>query len=232
MRILMNDVKMNLILYNLGNVPFINGTTFDNIELYLFLKEQNIPIELHFITTKIKKSHIINLINDRYDIDFEYINDIKIFKNTFHYIKTKYKNVIFCDKHSHKNIIDRINCNKKIILHDDPIKSTNNIKIFNEFEFNGQINYNMKFIFNRYKSINKSNTNTCLLHGINKGTISLNDFNTYIKPIIKNKTLLLTINSLNDFPYASQIENIQILKKHPSNFFELFDEYIYFKTDT
>jgi len=215
----------NIIFYEFWS---INGSFIDVLDYYIFMKCNNIKIELNILTYNSDIKNIIkNIISDRYNINNFDIDKIKILKKNDH-IRIQCDKVLLFDWGSIKHTLFKYNkliyvyeyCeNNKMV---DILYNKKNVSFFNEMKFGIGNKYINKINFKNMKKIKtKQDRNIGYINCLSKGTPEV------IKKILKeynfDKLIITTKSSVFD-----NIPNTQIFKTHPKDFFELFDTYIYY----
>jgi len=214
---------MNAIIFRCYH---INGALIDVIEYYLQTQKLNKDTKLVLII----KSHLIledifSIIRDRYNINFNYKNNILILETEYKLIYLTFNNVLVMDYGttsvlpytlaSHYHIIydhDKNYIKKFYDYMDRP-----NYTVYNEMPYGiGNIDYKLKFPFEIYKKINKNKSN-CYINCSGKSKTELDRALT-----LTDKNIIVS----GDKSIESS-KRLIVLTKHPKNFFELWDTYMY-----
>jgi len=208
-----------VLFYN--HLNSVNGAVIDVIEYFLALLDQNKNVKLLVINYNYKfKSIIENLIKDRYIIDNLNFKDNIININKGNLLHYKFDRLLILDYttlYRVKGLIRIKNDKSKIIilsdLHTDNKKYVISKKLYPDgcVNYYGEMpfvykdhQYNMKFLFSRYKMI-KNAKETILLHSPENIDYSfIPNLNLPNKPII----------------YKTG--------QHKQNLFELFDTFVYY----
>lgn len=147
----------------------LNGALVDSIEYYLFSKSINKNVKLVFIEHPNQfnvRKVVSDIIEDRYDINFDWSDDIEYWDTHIKLIETQYDNILIFD-YTTLDHVPIMRGTKIHILYDhEPTKKRlynilnvhDHIQIYNEMPFGIGDEYYMKFAFSLYKQINKPTT--------------------------------------------------------------------------
>lgn len=153
----------------------LNGALVDCIEYYLFSKSINKDIKLIFIEHPEYfnvRTVVENIINDRYDITFEWKGGIEYWTSHIKLIETQYDNILIFDYTTLEHVPIMRGSKIHILYDHEPSKKRlynilsvhDHIKIYNEMPFGMGVYYYMKFSFSLYKPL----TNQTLTNFIDK----------------------------------------------------------------
>lgn len=214
---------MNAIIFRCYH---INGALIDVIEYYLQTQKLNKDTKLILII----KSHltledVFNIIRDRYDIDFNYKDNIIILETEYKLIYLTFDNILIMDYGttsvlpytlaSHYHII--YDHDKNYIKRFYDYMDRPNYTVYNEMPYGiGNVNYRLKFPFDFYKKMNKSKPN-CYINCSGKSKTELDRALT-----LTDKNIIVSGDKS-----IKSTKRITVLTKHPKNFFELWDTYMY-----
>ncbi len=212
----------NLILIRYSH---LNGSLIDAIEYFLFLKSYNANIELIIfdINNSNPQQLIKTLIQDRYNINFEY--NISYETKISAIVKYQCNNAMIVD-HGTFNILplafkfnhlylwyeyeNEITHQKYI----DIDKKLKNLTVLNDMPFGYGEHYNFKIASSLFKKINDSKE-VSLYNGLTRGVQNLEK----VKRISKYPLQVR---------YDKPIKLFDVLLEHPKNYWESFSELIYY----
>ena len=152
---------MNIIYFRLYG---LNGAVIDALEYFLYLKSIKNNIKLIFIIsndTILTLNDIQNLINSRYNINFNYIDDIIFEKSNNCVLKYSGNSMMILDWGTFervqiiptlwKNVIIWFDYKYGIYDKYEKLDRFDNVKIFKEMHYNYGIDYNFKMAFSLFK---------------------------------------------------------------------------------
>ena len=214
---------MNAIIFRCYH---INGALIDVIEYYLQTQKLNKDTKLILII----KSHltledVFKIIKDRYDIDFNYKDNIIILETEYKLIYLTFDNILIMDYGttsvlpytlaSHYHII--YDHDKNYIKRFYDYIDRPNYTVYNEMPYGiGNIDYKLKFPFELYKKVNKNKSN-CYINCSGKSATELTRALT-----LTDKNIIVSGDKK-----IKSTDRITVLMKHPKKFFELWDTYMY-----
>lgn len=224
----------------------IHGTVISLLEYFLFLRKLNINIYLIIITEKNNRSNILSqydaLINDRYNIDFNWKQNIIWSDSNIGLIRYKF-NHLLSTYHIYDTSRLFLVANQYHLIHDY------NSQYITEFKYNDKIihyneredicadisyiKYTKKIWLDGLKSFNSCDSSYLINMTACNKSINEEMFINHILPIIKNNKLIIVgkIYNMSEPSFFYKYPNIIRLKEHPKNFFSLFDKYIYFSIE-
>jgi hypothetical protein len=214
---------MNAIIFRCYH---INGALIDVIEYYLQTQKLNKNTKLILIIKgQLTLEDILSIIKDRYDIDFNFKDNIIILETEYKLIYLTFDNVLIMDYGTtsilsytfalHYHII--YDHDKKYIKRFYDYIDRPNYIVYNEMPYGmGNIDYKLKFPFEIYKKV-KSIKKDCYINCSGKSKTEL------------NRALKLTDKNIivSGDKSIKTTNRIKVLLKHPKNFFELWDTYMY-----
>ena len=213
---------MNIVLFELYG---INGALIDAIEYYLYMKSINKDVKLCLIRTQYstKKESIYSLIDDRYDIPFDYKKGIIYYNSRSELLRQEFTNVLILDyttvehapiiRAEHIHIIYDHHKSKRRIY--NVLQGHDHITVYNEMPFGIGVPYKMKFAFDLYRIPDRSQRR-CYVNCANKSYSELSRVELYT-----DKEIMIT-------GYDGVTDSAVIAhKSHPKDFFSLFDTYAY-----
>jgi len=219
---------MNAIIYSYIN---INGSLIEVLEYYLFMKKYNIDINLIILDVFeiLNLNDLYLLIEDRYDIRFEYKSNIIIKKSRINVKEYNFNHILIVDWGTIKTQPIIFNYNKLHILYEENgekykkiysnLTKLHNCVVYNEMPFGVGKKYINKFAFELYKEILPIHNNTYYVNCLSKGISTLEELsNRY-----HNTKLMVCVSTQPSKNYT----NITYYYKHPKDFFSLFDTYVY-----
>jgi len=151
---------MNIIFFNLYG---LNGALIDALEYFLYLKSIgcNVQLVLFINDRSCDISYIHKIIDDRYNIDFDYKNDIITKKSKGSIMEYSGNTMMILDWGTFigieiipslwKNIILWFDYKKGIYDKYKKLDRFDNVRIFKEMSYNYGIDYKFKFAFDLYK---------------------------------------------------------------------------------
>ncbi len=217
----------------------LNGAVIDAIEYFLYMKSIGIDIKLcvfnrfnKIYSPSIEEIH--NLIEDRYDLNFDYKDDIIFYSRTWDFIKVKYNTVLIMDRAT-SEVFSLLNAKKVIFFHDYSVKKDtdklykkmstfDHVKIYHEMSFAITSEYsqqtNLKMAFSLYKEVKESDK-CYFMNMLSKGNEDI--IKNFVKETKDNVIITTTDKSLKNIRSSS----VNIYDKHPKDFFSLFNTYVY-----
>lgn len=165
------------------------------------------------------------MIDDRYSVDFDYKGNIIILENEYKLIYHKFESVLIMDYGTTGILPYTFSENYHLIYdHDKNYIPTfqkymqkENVTVYNEMPYGiGDVFYKLRFPFDLYKEIKSCEPN-CLINASGKSTKELDRAFT-----LTDKKLIITGD-----PTIKESERISVYLKHPKDFFELWDTYMY-----
>ena len=222
----------------------LNGAVIDAIEYFLFMKSIGLDTKLcvynrfnKMYSPDIEKIH--QLIDDRYDLDFEYKDDILFYDKTWNFIKQEFGNVLILDRMT-AEIFPLLRANKVVIFHDYSIRfgteklyekmsRYDHIKIFHEMPFAITAGYStqtkLKMAFNLYKKC-KQQKHNYFMNFLSKGRVC--DVQNLLGDIPHDEYLFIT-HKQEDTMKLNDIRDRRLVlwSENPRDFFNKFNTYVY-----
>lgn len=211
---------MNIIIFELYGV---NGALLDALEYYLYMRSIGKDVSLCFIRTNqsISFDVIRELVNDRYNIPFDYEEGISFHRSKTDLMRNVYKNVLILD-YTTLEIAPIIRADTIHIIYDhhpskkklyNILRGHDHVKLYNEMPFGIGDSYLMKFPFGLYKSYNEC-LPRCYVNCSGKSDLS--------------RTRILTDKEVMVTGYQGDpLDGVITYDSHPKDFFSLFDTYLY-----
>ena len=222
----------------------LNGAVIDAVEYFLYMKSIGVDIKLCVFNrfNKLYSPHVEKLhelIKDRYDIDFDYVDDIKYYERTWEFVKERFNTVLILDRMTAETF-PLFNAEKVVFFHDysvrmgteelyDKMSGFQHIKIYHEMPFAITCKYsrktNLKMAFSLYKKRDKVDDNY-FMNLLSKGEIW--DIQNALSEIENDKYLFVTYKK-EDAAKLLKIRDHRLVMwdMHPSDFFSKFGTYIY-----
>lgn len=206
-----------LISYGLGNAV-MTGALIDTFEYFFKIYEENKEFKLIFINcTDEVWSYLQNMLEDRYVLDgiedFEKnVTRLEI-KNL---IRMKFEKVLLVDFNTIKKLKGLISSKEVVVITEGLTyvsdyfltKNISNAIYYTEMPFEyGDVNYRMKFLFDRFKPLKNVKEGIYVNSPFNKDKTFISKLNLPNKPIIFKE------------------------RRHLQNLFEQFDTYVYYHAD-
>jgi hypothetical protein len=222
----------------------LNGAVVDAIEYFLYMKSIGINIKL-CVYNRFNKLYspditkLYRIIEDRYDIRFDYKDDIKFYERTWDFIKDKYDTILILDRSSIE-VFPLLNANRVIFFHDfskmagteslyEKLQTFDHIKVYHEMPFaltkDFSTQTNLKMAFSLFKQITLQKHNY-FMNLLSKGSIS--SVQNVLRSMKNIDYLFVTANDRNH-EMLLQIKDTRLViwTEHPRNFFGSFGKYIY-----
>ena len=217
---------MNAIIFRYYH---INGALLDVLEYYFRTQQLRKSTQLILIIKRGNVEDIYRIIEDRYYLppDFNYKKNIFLMNSEYKLIYHKFDNILILD-YGTTGVLSYTLANHYHLIYDHDVRyierykdwmHRENCTVYNEMPFGmGNVEYKMKFLFEWYKFKESEQCEpNCLVNASGKSTSELNRALE-----LTNKKLIITGE-----PSIEENERIRVLKKHPSNFFDLWDTYMY-----
>ena len=222
--------------------PF-NGNIFYHFEYYIFLLQRYVDVRLHIISNGPSLEQILEVMDDRYDIDYlDYKDNIIYYKNDiptqfFKNVITNSKTVFDLDgkitaEHIHM-VHTWASCiggfKEKIckFLH------YNDIIEYNESPLCGEVNYTRPIYFNILKPVSIISTNV-YLHLCGVRNIKMRDFLEHVLPLVKGKKIMVSYpeHQSKEMEYLNKINFVETYINHIPDLFNKFGTYFYIMLDS
>jgi hypothetical protein len=207
----------------------INGALLDVLEYYFRSQALRKSTQLILIIKRGRVEDIYRIIEDRYNLppDFNYKKNIFLMESEYKLIYHKFDNILILD-YGTTGVLSYTLANHYHLIYDHDKRyiekyktwmEKKNFTVYNEMPFGmGNIQYKMKFLFEWYKFKESEQCEpNCLINASGK---SSSELDRALK--LTDKRLLITGDS-----FIEENERIRVLRKHPNNFFDLWDTYMY-----
>ena len=222
------DTMNNLIIVDCRIDNMTNGYIIDSYEYFVAMKELGCNIKMGLLNSSSRQfSELSQIIDDRYDLPKSYMDDIYPITK-IDLMMEDYDNVLLPSanidtlKHINQFIKQK---NVYTILGQD--EQFDNVQIFNEFPFHGDINYKMKFLLHRFKKLDYCES-FAYTNFINKLKFTELELQRAIDLLKTNQKLLVSVKNYQQIPFLKDYKKyVEVIIGHPTNFFSLFDTYIY-----
>jgi len=207
----------------------INGALLDVLEYYFRAQQCQKDTQLILIMKKGNVEDIYRIIEDRYTFppNFNYKKNIFLMESEYKLIYYKFDNILILD-YGTTGVLSYTLANNYYLIYDHDKRyiekykdwmNRKNFIVYNEMPFGvGNTKYKMKFLFEWYKfKEHELCEPNCLINASGK---SSSELNRALK--LTEKKLLITGDC-----FIEESERITFLRKHPDNFFDLWDTYLY-----
>lgn len=213
---------MNAIIFRYYHV---NGALLDVLDYYLKSQQLRKGTNLFLIIKRGSFEDIERIIKDRYLFRFDYKHNLTILSSEYKLIYYKFNNVLIMD-YGTTGVLPYTLANHYHLVYDHDERyilnylkyiKRPNFTVYNEMPFGYGGYYKLKFPFDLYKPLEYPSKKYCYINASGK---SKSELETALK--LTKKKIMITGD-----PTIEETRRIKVYRKHPENFFSLWDTYMY-----